>query len=259
MSAAIVIPARYGSTRFVGKPLHKIAGKSMLERVWRIARAVKGATRVVIATDDARIIEHAASFGADAVITPESCANGTERTYAAMGAAKITEDILLNLQGDALLTPPWVLEDMIAALAAAPDAAIVTPAVKLEGAALEAFKKHKENSPGSGSTVTFDANCQALYFSKAIIPYIRKAGAAAIYRHIGLYGYRRAGLEKYIGLTPTPLEQAEGLEQLRALENGMKIRVAIVDYKGRTHGSVDAPEDVPVVEEIIAREGELVL
>jgi 3-deoxy-manno-octulosonate cytidylyltransferase (CMP-KDO synthetase) len=258
VSAAIVIPARYGSTRFAGKPLHKIAGVSMLERVWRIAKAVRGCSRVVIATEDARIIAHAASFGGEAVMTPDTCANGTERVFAAAQAARIDEDILLNLQGDAVLTPPWVLEAMIAEMTRAPQADIVTPAVRREGAALEAFRQHKQTTPASGSTVVFDRDFNALYFSKAIIPFIRKQGAASIYRHIGLYGYRRRGLERYVSLAATPLETAEGLEQLRALEHGMTIRIAIVDYQGRTHGSVDAPEDVALIESLIAREGELV-
>ena len=258
MNAAIVIPARYASSRFAGKPLYKIAGISMLERVWRIARAVNGCSRIVIATEDERIVAHATSFGAEAVMTPESCVNGTERVYAAVREAAINEDIILNLQGDALLTPPWILESMIAEIKEAPDAEIVTPAVKLEGAALDAFREHKKTSPASGSTVVFDSDHNALYFSKAIIPHMRNAGVASIYRHIGLYGYRRAGLEKYMKLCPTPLEQAEGLEQLRALEHGMTIRIALVDYKGRTHGSVDSMEDVAPTEQIIAREGELV-
>ena len=259
MQAAIVIPARYGSTRFAGKPLHIVAGVSMLERVWRIAKAVKGCSRVVIATEDQRIIDHAHSFGAEAVMTPASCANGSERVHAAAIAANITEDIILNLQGDALLTPPWVLEAMIVEMEKAPDADIVTPAVKLEGQALDEFRLHKQTSPASGSTVVFDQNFNALYFSKAIIPYLRQAGAASIHRHIGMYGYRRRGLDRYITLPPTPLETAEGLEQLRPLEHGMKIRIALVDYKGRTHGSVDSLADVAVAEDIIAREGELVL
>jgi 3-deoxy-manno-octulosonate cytidylyltransferase (CMP-KDO synthetase) len=259
MTAAIVIPARYGSSRFAGKPLHKIAGTSMLQRVWRIAKAVRGCSRIVIATEDQRIVDHAASFGAEAVLTPESCENGTARVHAATQAAAITQDIILNLQGDAILTPPWVLEGMIAAMENAPDADIVTPAVKLEPAALEAFRTHKQTAPASGTTVVFDRAFNALYFSKTIIPYMRNAGAASIYRHIGLYGYRPRGLARYVALPPSPLEQAEGLEQLRALENGLKIRIAIVDYKGRTHGSIDAPEDVAVIENIIAREGELVI
>ncbi len=257
MPAAIVIPARYGSTRFAGKPLHIIAGVSLLERVWRIAKAVKGCERVVIATEDARIIAHAKSFGAEAVMTPESCSNGSERTFAALAAANITQDIILNLQGDALLTPPWVLEAMIAEMQKAPDIDIVTPAVRLENEALEIFREQKKITPASGTTVVFDAHHNALYFSKNILPYIRKQGFAFVYRHIGLYGYRKRGLERYIALPPSPLEQAEGLEQLRALEYGLKIRVALVDYKTRTHHSVDAPEDVAIAEAIIAREGEL--
>ena len=207
MTAAIVIPARYGSTRFAGKPLYVIAGVSMLERVWRIAQAVRGCSRVVIATEDERIVAHAATFGAEAVLTPESCSNGTERVFAATQTANITEDIVLNLQGDALLTPPWVLEAMIAEMDTAPDAEIVTPAVRLEGAALESFRHHKLTSPASGATVVFDANRNALYFSKAVIPHLRHKGFASVYRHVGLYGYRRRGLEKYIALPPTPLEQ----------------------------------------------------
>ena len=258
MTAAIVIPARYGSTRFAGKPLYPIAGVSMLERVWHIARAVRGCSRVVIATEDERIVAHATTFGAEAVLTPESCSNGTERVFAATQTAHIAEDIIVNLQGDALLTPPWVLEAMIAEMEASPDAEIVTPAVRLEGKSLESFRQHKLTSPASGATVVFDANRNALYFSKAVIPYLRHQGFAPVYRHVGLYGYRRSGLEKYIALQPTPLEQTEGLEQLRALEHGMKIRIVIVDYKGRTHGAVDSPEDVAVVEAVIAREGELI-
>ncbi len=257
MKTAIVIPARYGSSRLQGKPLRMIAGISLLERVWRIAKKVKGATRIIIATEDWRIVEHARTFGAEAVLTPEDCANGTERVHAAIDAARLDQEILLNLQGDALLTPPWVLDGMIVEMAKAPEADIVTPAVKLEGAALDEFVAHKKKSPASGATVVFDNNRDALYFSKGIVPFMRNPGFTSVYRHIGLYGYRRAALQKYITLPPSPLEQTEGLEQLRALENGMKIRIAIVDYKGRTHGSVDAPEDIALVEQIIAREGEL--
>ena len=115
----------------------------------------------------------------------------------------------------------------------------------------------KQATPASGTTVVFDRKRDALYFSKAVIPYMRKEGHAGIYRHIGLYGYRKASLARYVELAPAPLEQTEGLEQLRALENGMAIRVAIVDYRGRTHWSIDAPQDVAVAERIIEREGEL--
>ncbi len=257
MSAAIVIPARYASSRFPGKPLHPVAGTPMLERVWRIAKSVPQATRVVIATDDERILAAARGFDAEAIMTSPDCSNGTERVHDAVQRAAILEDIVLNLQGDALLTPPWVLETMIdeMILDLAPD--IVTPAVRLDEPALEEFLAQKKSTPASGTTVVFDRKRDALYFSKAVIPYLRKEGHAGIYRHIGLYGYRKAALARYAGLAPTPLEQTEGLEQLRALENGMAIRVAIVDYRGRTHWSIDAPADVAIAERIIEREGEL--
>jgi 3-deoxy-manno-octulosonate cytidylyltransferase (CMP-KDO synthetase) len=257
MSAAIVIPARYASTRFPGKPLFPVAGVPMLERVWRIARSVQKASRVIIATDDERILAFARRIGAEAVMTSPDCVNGTERVHDAVSRAAIAEDIVLNLQGDALLTPPWVLDAMIEEMIRDETADIVTPAVKLEGAILEEFLAQKKATPASGTTVVFGLKQNALYFSKTVLPYMRKAGHAAIYRHIGLYGYRKAALALYVSLSRSPLEQTEGLEQLRALENGMSIRVAIVDYRGRTHGSVDAPEDAAVAEAIIAREGEL--
>lgn len=257
MTAAIVIPARYGSSRFPGKPMHEIAGISMLERVWRIARATNGCSRVVVATEDRRIVDHALSFGAEAVLTPERCTNGTERVFEALKAAEIEEDAILNFQGDAVLTPPWVLEAMIAEFDSEAPFDIVTPAVALTNEALGDLVAHKTEHPASGTTVVFDRRRNALYFSKTIIPYQRKVGFASVHRHVGLYGYRRDSLETYVTLPPTPLEQTEGLEQLRALENGMTIRIALVDYRGRTHASVDAPGDVAVVEKIIAAEGEL--
>ncbi len=257
MTAAIVIPARYASSRFPGKPLCVVSGLTMLERVWRIARSVRQASRVVIATEDERILAHARSFDAEAIMTSPECTNGTERVYDTCKRVAISEDIILNLQGDALLTPPWVLEAMIDEMTIDRAPEIVTPAVRLEGAALDEFAEQKKVRPGSGTTVVFDVNKNALYFSKTIIPHIRNAGYAHIYRHIGLYGYRKSALDRYMRLAPSPLEQAEGLEQLRALEHGMVVRVAVVDYRGRTHWSIDAPGDAKIAEAIIEREGEL--
>jgi 3-deoxy-manno-octulosonate cytidylyltransferase (CMP-KDO synthetase) len=257
MTAAIIIPARFGSTRFPGKPLCLVAGRSMIERVWRIASSVPQASRVIVATENERILDHARSFGAEAIMTSPDCSNGTERVHDAVKRGAVAEDIVLNLQGDAVLTPPWILEAMIDEMIidAGPD--IVTPAVRLEAPALAEFIEHKNAAPASGTTVVFDLKRNALYFSKTVIPHIRKPGHAHVHRHIGLYGYRRAALARYVRLSPSPLEQTEGLEQLRALEYGLTIRVTLVDYKGRTHWSIDAPEDVAVAEAIIAREGEL--
>ena len=147
---------------------------------------------------------------------------------------------------------------MITELERDPTAELVTPAVALTGEQLVKFRENKLVSPASGTTVVFDVNHNALYFSKTVLPFMRKAGDHTVYRHIGLYGYRVAGLQRYIALPASRLETLEGLEQLRALEHGMKIKIALVDYQGRTHGSIDAPGDVAVTEDIIAREGELV-
>jgi 3-deoxy-manno-octulosonate cytidylyltransferase (CMP-KDO synthetase) len=258
MSAAIVIPARFGSTRFPGKPLQLVAGISMLERVWRLAKAVPSCARIVIATEDERIASFARSFGAEAVLTSPSCRNGTERVCQAVDKLALADDIILNLQGDAVLTPPWILEALIDELNRSPDVDIATPAIALDAGSLNELRKMKEKSPSSGTTVVFDQFRNALYFSKAIIPFRRSDAHASVHRHIGLYGYRRRGLERFVALAPTPLEMTEGLEQLRALENGLIVRVVVVDYKGRTHGSIDTPDDIPIVESIIAREGDLV-
>jgi len=258
MTAAIVIPARYGSGRLPGKPLLEIRGMTMLERVWRIAKAVDGCSRVVIATEDQRIVDHAATFGAEAVLTPDSCRNGTERTFAALEAAAIEEEAIINFQGDALLTPPWVLQAMVLEFGNGDPFDIVTPAVRLDDNALAAFMDHKKANPSSGTTVVFNGRNNALYFSKQVIPYLRKTDAASVHRHIGLYGYTREGLRTYVGLEESLLERTEGLEQLRALENGLTVRVTLVDYKGRTHASVDNKDDIGLAEQIIDREGELV-
>ncbi len=196
MTAAIVIPARYASTRFPGKPLHPVAGMPMLERVWRIAKSVPQASRVVIATDDERILAFAHGLGAECAMTSPDCSNGTERVHDAVQRAAIAEDIVLNLQGDALLTPPWVLEAMIDDMLLDPAADIVTPAVRLEGAALAEFLEQKKVTPASGTTVVFGLNRNALYFSKSVLPHMRKPGHAGIYRHIGLYGYRKRALAR---------------------------------------------------------------
>ncbi|MBY6241371.1 3-deoxy-manno-octulosonate cytidylyltransferase [Methylosinus sp. Sm6] len=257
MSAAIIIPARYGSSRFPGKPLQIIAGRSMLERVWRIARAARRCSRVVIATEDERILAHAAAFGAETVLTSQDCRNGTERVHEAVALLELREDVVVGLQGDAVLTPPWALDALIEELEAHPDVEMATPAVRLDAKASRDFIAHKEISPTSGTTVVFDLDRNALYFSKTVIPSLGREAAAPVHRHIGLYGFRRAALAKFVALAPTPLERAEGLEQLRALEHGLKMRIVVVDYRGRTHASVDTMEDVARVEALIEAEGEL--
>ncbi|MBV6631557.1 MAG: 3-deoxy-manno-octulosonate cytidylyltransferase [Alphaproteobacteria bacterium] len=256
---AIIIPARYGSSRFPGKPMAKIAGTAMLERVWRIAKAVERVDAVYVATDDDRIAKLVTDFGGEAVMTPTTCRNGTERSLATLAEIDVQPDIVLNLQGDAVLTPPWILQALVDAMQDDVGLTMATPAVRMTAKQVADLVAAKADGQVSGTTVTFDSKYRALYFSKRVIPYVRgRSDAPPIYRHIGLYAYRRDVLETLCGLEPGPLEQAEQLEQLRALENGIGIQVVEVDYRGRTHWSVDAPEDVVKVEELIAEEGELV-
>jgi 3-deoxy-manno-octulosonate cytidylyltransferase (CMP-KDO synthetase) len=260
MKIAIVIPARFASKRLPGKPMVTLAGVSLLERVWRIAGAVQGVSGVYVATDDRRVADHALSFGAEPIMTPSDVATGTDRVRAALHLMADKPDAVINLQGDAVLTPPWVVQALVDAFLADPSIGMVTAAVRCSWRQLAEIQEQKAHSPTSGTLVTMDKFGRALYFSKAVIPYLRTQTfeTPPVHRHIGIYGYSAEVLDQLADLEQTPLEIAEQLEQLRALENGIPIKVALVDYKGRTHGSVDTPEDIPVVEEIIAREGELV-
>jgi 3-deoxy-manno-octulosonate cytidylyltransferase (CMP-KDO synthetase) len=256
--AIIVIPARMASTRFPNKPLAKIAGRTMIERVWRIGKASGNANEVVIATDDEQLREFAIGFGAKVVMTNPDCLTGTDRVAEATRHLN-PNTIIFSLQGDAVLTPPWVIEKVLHAMLHDPSVQMATPAVRLKGQALLDFVASKKGGSSSGTTVTFNKKGDALYFSKAIIPYERNEmdPNRSVFRHIGLYAYRLQTLQRLSELPEGIFEKSEKLEQLRALENGIPIRVVEVDYRGRTHGSVDRPEDVAFVESVIAREGEL--
>ncbi len=261
MQTCIVIPARYGSTRFPGKPLAEVEGKTLLERVWQIAQAVKGIDSVLIATDDQRIVDHARSFGAETCLTDPNLSNGTERVHQALERQSSCADIVINLQGDAVLTPPWIIQAVVDSLREDHSINMSTPAVRLSWPQYDQLVAAKSTGQAAGTLVTFDINYNALYFSKAIIPFIRKQNRelpAPFFRHIGLYGYRRQALKEYLSLPQGQFEQSEQLEQLRALEHGMAIKVVIVDYRGRTHWSIDSPSDIDKAVEIIRKEGELI-
>ncbi|WP_458094808.1 3-deoxy-manno-octulosonate cytidylyltransferase [Roseomonas sp. WA12] len=272
MSVLIVIPARWGSTRFPGKPLAPLRGVPMLQRVWAIARAAAPGARVVIATDDERIGAFAAGIGAEAVMTDPAIRNGTERAAAVLASlpaspggtagatpgvvASATPDFVVNLQGDAVLTPPWVIAAMIEA-ARDPAIRMVTPATRMLPEALARLVAAKAAGEVGGTTVVRNQAGDALYFSKSIIPYRRAADDVPVLRHIGLYGYRPQVLSALVALPMGPLERAESLEQLRALEHGIPIRVVEVDYRGRTHWGVDTRGDLERCEALIGEEGEL--
>jgi 3-deoxy-manno-octulosonate cytidylyltransferase (CMP-KDO synthetase) len=258
MRIVVIIPARYGSTRFPGKPLVMVQGASMVRRVVAIAAAAGNVDRVVVATDDERIVAHVRGFGGEAIMTPEVCRNGTERVYAAARVLGERPDALVNLQGDAILTPPWVVGAVASAMRADEKLAMVTPAMRMDRLTYERFRESKARGDVGGTTVVTRSDGYAMYFSKALIPAIRNLrDPLPVKQHVGLYGYRFEVLEQLVSLPPSLLEEVEGLEQLRALENGIPIKVVEIDYRGRSHASIDSPSDVPVVEHLISVEGEL--
>jgi len=262
MTVLIAIPARYASTRYPGKPLVELNGpdgrKTLIRRSWEAAMAVKGADRVVVATDDDRIADHATAFGAEVVMTSTTCQNGTERC--AEVAVKLPGfDIVVNLQGDAPLTPAWFVEDLIAGLRANPDAEIATPVLRCEGAMRAKLLDDRRHGRVGGTTAVFGVGGRGLYFSKEVIPFTGRDYADAeptpVFHHVGVYAYRPAALVAYPGWQIGPLETLEGLEQLRFLENGRAVFCVEVQAKGRQFWELNNPSDVPVIESMMAAMG----
>ncbi|MBP9674095.1 MAG: 3-deoxy-manno-octulosonate cytidylyltransferase [Bacteriovoracaceae bacterium] len=264
-SSVIIIPARYESSRFPGKPLVSILGKTMLERVWRIAqKAIENDTqkKIYIATEDERIVKAAENFKAMAILTSSQCQNGTERVYEVVKNLKLQPDIIINLQGDAVLTPPHFITELISAMEKNPTWEMATLGTAFNSEKWQAYVQRKKEGNNTGTLVLCDQKGKALYFSKGIIPHIRenKTGenfVPPVMKHIGIYAYRFSMLKKYLELSPTPLEQVEKLEQLRVLEHGYPIHVVKVDDGGRTLWSVDNPQDIQIVEDLLKKEGEL--
>ncbi|MEM9196632.1 MAG: manno-octulosonate cytidylyltransferase, partial [Pseudomonadota bacterium] len=259
----IVIPARYASSRYPGKPLVPLVGatgaaRSLIQRRWDAARAVPGGHRVIVATDDARIQAHSEAFGAEVVMTPESCANGTERCAAvltALGSTVADSDVIVNLQGDAPLTPPWFVEALIAAMAD-PAVAVATPVLRCDHAALAGFLEDRAAGRVGGTTAVFDALGRALYFSKEVLPFTGRALTAQdivpVFHHVGVYAYRAGLLARYPDWPQGPLERWEGLEQLRFLEQSHDIACVEVDARGAVFWELNNPQDVPRIEAALA-------
>lgn len=243
MRAIGIIPARFSASRFPGKPLAEIAGRPMLQWVVEGARAAKRLDDVIVATDDARIAAACAGFGARAVMTSPSHATGTDRV--AEAAAGLAAEIVVNVQGDEPLVAGFAIDAVVDALAAAPECAMATAVHRADARAAGDPNRVK---------VALDRAGNALYFSRAAIPFERgPGGGAARWQHAGLYAYRRAFLLELVALPQTPLERAEQLEQLRALEHGHRIRCAVVE--GWRSVPVDVPADVARVEAALAERG----
>lgn len=257
MKAVIVIPARYASTRYPGKPLVPLQGpdgtKSLIRRSWEAAMAVPGVAAVHVATDDDRIRDAALDFGASVILTSETCRNGTERVAEAVAGAGIEADLIVNLQGDAPLTPPWFVSDLIAAMAADQGAGIATPVLRCDAPTLANLRADRAAGRVGGTTAVFDARRRALYFSKEVIPFAEAPGPPLpVFHHVGLYAYRPDALAAYPGWPVGPLERHEGLEQLRFLENGHPILCVEVRAPGRVFWELNHPLDVARIEAALA-------
>ncbi|RWR10197.1 3-deoxy-manno-octulosonate cytidylyltransferase [Paenirhodobacter populi] len=264
MSVLIVIPARYASTRYPAKPLVPLTGadgvpKTLIRRSWEAALSVSGADRVVVATDDDRIRAEAEGFGAEVVMTSPDCANGTERCAEALDRIGGDYEMVVNLQGDAPLTPAWFIEDLVAGLRAHPWAELATPVLRCEGAMLASLREDRAQGRVGGTTAVFGALNRGIYFSKEVIPFT--AGSYAphdptpVFHHVGVYAYRPDILRAYPNWPVGPLEGLEGLEQLRFLENARAVLCVEVEARGRQFWELNNPSDVPKIERMMAEMG----
>ncbi len=240
-NVAVIIPARYGSTRFPGKPLHPIGGKPLIQHVWERASRAKGIGSVIVATDDLRIAETAFDFGAEVSMTSPKHVSGTDRCAEVARRLKDVSHVI-NVQGDEPLVDPALIGRLARTLRSQPKLAMVTAA--------NAFGPEEDVSQPNAVKVVVDRAGDALYFSRSPIPFVRdgSAASAGYLRHQGIYGYTKRFLLQFVKWKPGRLECCEQLEQLRALENGTRIRVLVT--KAVSVG-VDSPEDVGVAEKLL--------
>lgn len=248
-TAIIIIPSRYASVRLPKKPLALIAGVSLVERVYRQCSTCSAATRVVVATDHPEIEAAVRAFGGEVVMTSPDCASGTDRIEEAARALGVTDEIVINVQGDEPLITPIVIESVIRVLQNDASAQVAT--------AVSVLAKAEDLASPNAVKAVLSADGTALYFSRAAIPFNRDIGATSVlewtrhttyYKHIGIYGYRMPALAKFVALGEGNLERTERLEQLRFLEAGISIKTTLVDYDSV---AVDTAEDIRTVELIL--------
>jgi len=237
-----IIPSRYGSSRFEGKPLALVAGKTMIQRVYEQAQKSKAVSKTVVATDDDRILSAVESFGGQAVMTSDTCRSGTDRVAETTDILNIEPDeIIINIQGDQPVFNPLTIDEMISPFADDPELVMSTLAFKI--------KDKREITDPKDVKVTFDHNGFAMYFSRAQIPYPRdKETTVDFYKHLGFYAYKKNFLDKLVALPTGTCENIEKLEQLRVLEFGYRIKVVITKYDSL---EIDLPCDIKRIEETL--------
>lgn len=260
----IIIPARLASTRFPAKPLAPLTGADGIARpalsyTWQAgltaARALGDDVRCVIATDDRQIADLATAHGMAVVMTPSTCANGTERCAAALAALDATPDIVVNLQGDAPLTPSMMVASVVQLLGNDPALAMATAAVAATPAVLSHLQTDAAAGRVGGTTVVCSTGGRALYFSKSIIPHVAPGTTPHqdVLLHLGLYAYRPAALTAYADYGAVPLELQEGLEQLRFLDASLPVGVAVCPAPAWEMIELNNPSDVPLIEAELVR------
>ena len=260
MKTVILIPARYASTRYPGKPLAELtlpdgSKKSLIQLSWEAANRVAGVAEVHVVTDDDRISEHAKGFSASVIMTSPEAENGTARCAEALRAGQVEADLIVNLQGDAPLTPEWFVEDLIAAMRDDHEAQVATPVLQCDPLTYGHFVEDRKAGRVGGTTAVFNAKGHALYFSKEVLPFIDPdkvpASNIPVYHHVGVYAYRPAALRAYSSWPVSELETLEGLEQLRFLVNDTKLRCVEVEGKGRVFWELNNPEDVARINSVL--------
>ena len=260
----IIIPARYASARFEGKPLALLTGstgatKSLIQRSWETACKVPAVDNIFVTTDDERIAQAVQKFGGQVIMTSSKCRNGTERVAEALEGLAEPADIVVNLQGDAPLTPPWFITGLIDEMKRDPGVQMATPVLQCDGYTLNMFLEDRRNGRVGGTTAVFDLNWDALYFSKEVLPFTDKPYATdaktPVYHHVGAYAYRRKTLARYVKWPQGALEKFEGLEQLRFLEQATKVRCVLVEAKGRVFWELNNPVDVARIEGVLQQNG----
>lgn len=263
MNTVILIPARYASSRYPGKPLVELKGANGAAKplIWRsveAARRVRGVSGVFVVTDDERIAEACAPAKVGVIMTSPECRNGTERCAEALGSLH-EPDLVINFQGDALLTPPGFVEALIARMEDDRDSLVATPAMRLRSEEVRALQAEEAAGRVGGTTVVADAQGRALYFSKRIIPHL-PGGAldgemSPVRLHVGVYAYRPEALERYAATPVSELETLEGLEQLRFLVAGIPVAVVDVATPPFALRELNNPEDVAPIEQALAEAG----